>query len=90
MTPMDLAFMHAPTGLALTENRIVQQCNLRFAEMFGAKVDAFNDMPLERLYPSLKDYQKVERVGGDRLRKTSASCGDWMAIYSGVAYVAPA
>ncbi len=70
MTPMDLAFMHAPTGLALTENRIVRHCNLRFAEMFGDEVTAFTDMPLERLYPSLKDYEKVERIGGDRLRKT--------------------
>ncbi len=62
--------MHAPTGLALTENRIVRQCNLRFAEMFGDAVGVFTDMPLERLYPSVKDYEKVARVGGDSLRKT--------------------
>ncbi len=70
MTLMDIAFMHAPTGLALTENRIVRQCNLRFAEVFGAEVASFADMPLERLYPSLHDYEKVERVGGDILRET--------------------
>lgn len=70
MSPMDLAFMHAPTGLALTENRIVRQCNLRFAEMFGDDVAAFTDMPLERLYPSHKDYEKVAQVGADILRKT--------------------
>ncbi|UWQ15316.1 LuxR C-terminal-related transcriptional regulator [Aliiroseovarius sp. M344] len=70
MTLIDLAFMHAPTGLALTENRIVRHCNLRFAEMFGDKVEAFENMPLERLYPSIKDYEKVEQVGGDILRKT--------------------
>lgn len=70
MSQMDLAFMNAPTGLALTENRIVRQCNLRFAEIFGAEVDSFRDMPLERLYPSLKDYEKVARVGGDILRET--------------------
>lgn len=70
MTQMDIAFMHAPTGLALTENRIVKRCNLRFAEMFGAEVGVFENMPLERLYPSLRDYEKVARIGGDILRET--------------------
>lgn len=70
MTLMDLAFMHAPTGLALTENRIVRQCNLRFAEIFGAEVSTFQDMALERLYPSHKEYEKVAVVGGDILRET--------------------
>ncbi len=62
--------MHAPTGLALTENRIVQQCNLRFAEMFGGDLETFTNMPFERLYPSTKDYEKVAQVGEDILRET--------------------
>ena len=70
MTQMDIAFLHAPTGLALTENRIVVQCNLRFAEIFGAAIDSFSQMPLERLYPSLQDYEKVAHIGGDILRET--------------------
>ncbi|MBT2130067.1 helix-turn-helix domain-containing protein [Aliiroseovarius lamellibrachiae] len=70
MTQMDIAFLHAPTGLALTENRIVRQCNYRFAEMFGEDITTFSDMPLERLYPSLQDYEKVATVGGDILRET--------------------
>ncbi len=70
MTQMDIAFMHAPTGLALTENRIVKRCNLRFAEIFGDDVAQFHDMPLERLYPSTHDYERVARVGESILRET--------------------
>ena len=31
----DMAFDHAPVGLAVLENRVIRQCNKQFAEIFG-------------------------------------------------------
>lgn len=66
----ELAFDHAPVGLALLEHRIIRQCNQKFAAIFGDTPTDYTNIPLARYYPSIEDYR---RIGADALaimRKT--------------------
>ena len=66
----DLAFTHAPTGLALTEDRIVRLANRRFGEVFGDTPDAFANTPLARLYPSVQEFEQIGARGVKAMRET--------------------
>ncbi len=78
MRPMpqtQLAFDHAPIGLAILEDRIIRQCNLRFAETFGDGATApdpsrFAGVPLARFYPSIEEYRRIGEQGLCAMRKT--------------------
>ncbi|MCI2399012.1 PAS and helix-turn-helix domain-containing protein [Aliiroseovarius subalbicans] len=70
MESSDLAFTHAPIGLALTEDRIVKRANLRFGEVFGDTPEHFANTPLARLYPSSQDYEQIGARGAQILRET--------------------
>lgn len=59
----DLAFDHAPVGLAVLENRIIRRCNLKFAATFGGATEDFTDVPLARFYPSIEDYRRIGELG---------------------------
>ncbi len=70
MESTDIAFNHAPLGLALSEDRILRRVNLHFSEMFGASVDEFKDMSLARLYPSRRDYEQIGARGLKAMQET--------------------
>lgn len=75
MPQTQLAFDYAPIGLAILENRIIRQCNLRFAETFGdgaAPPDpaSFANVPLARFYPSIDEYRRIGEQGLCAMRKT--------------------
>lgn len=55
----DLAFEHAPIGLAVLEKRIIRHCNQQFANTFGGQTSDFSDVPLARYYPSIEDYSRI-------------------------------
>ncbi len=55
----DLAFDHAPVGLAVLENRVIKRCNQQFALTFGDAPTAYIDVPIAELYPSREDYHRV-------------------------------
>ena len=55
----DLAFDHAPVGLAVLENRIIKRCNQQFAETFGDAPLDYTDLAIAELYPSREDYQRI-------------------------------
>ena len=59
----DLAFDHAPVGLAVLENRIIRHCNLQFADTFGGTPEEFNNAPLAHFYPSIEDYRRIGERG---------------------------
>lgn len=67
----DLAFDHAPVGLALLEQRVIRRCNLQFAETFGGKPADFGGMPVAELYPSREDFDRI----GTRLQQADAQAG---------------
>lgn len=67
----DIAFDHAPTGLAVLESRIIRQCNLQFAATFGGNTpDDFANVPLANFYPSIEDYRRIGERGLASMRET--------------------
>ncbi|UXX85207.1 LuxR C-terminal-related transcriptional regulator [Roseovarius pelagicus] len=66
----DLAFDHAPVGLAVLERRIIRHCNRQFAEIFGGTVADFARVPLAHFYPSIEDYRRIGERGLSAMQKT--------------------
>jgi len=66
----DLAFLNAPIGLVVLEDRVIRIANLRFSEMFGAPAEAFTDTPLARVYPSVQDYERIGALGLEAMRES--------------------
>ena len=66
----DIAFDHAPIGLAELENRIIQRCNLRFAITFGGVPNDYNNQPLAHYYPSLAEFERIGERGLRAMRAT--------------------
>ena len=68
----ELAYLHAPVGLVVTENRIIRDCNLMFARMFGYERDALRDQLFAILYPSQEEFVNIRNRGVKDLRETNA------------------
>lgn len=66
----EIAFDHAPVGLAMLENRVIRQCNLQFASTFGATPKSYVDVPLANFYPSIEDFRRIGARGLDAMQKT--------------------
>jgi len=58
-----LAFDLAPTGLILSEQRIVRDCNQHALSIFGAGREQLIGRSFEQLYPSSDEFQRT----GDRI-----------------------
>lgn len=65
-----IGFRHAPVGLALTHQRIVEACNRRFCETFGYAEKALAGRSLALLYPSDEEFQRTGAIGLERMRAT--------------------
>lgn len=70
MSLKDLAFDHAPIGLAVLENRIIRHCNMQFAAIFGDTPEDYANVPLARYYPSIEDYRRIGERGLRAMRDT--------------------
>lgn len=66
----ELAFEHAPIGLAVLENRIIRGCNLKFAEIFGGTAQDYANVPLAKFYPSIEDYRLIGERSLKAMRET--------------------
>lgn len=66
----DIAFDHAPVGLAVLENRIIRRCNLQFARTFGGAPEDHRDRPLRDFYPSEDEFQRIGERGLAAMRET--------------------
>jgi PAS domain S-box-containing protein len=67
----ELAFLHAPVGLVVTENRVIRDCNLAFAEMFRYTREELKDQIFSILYPSNDEFVNVRDRGVSQLRATN-------------------
>ncbi len=67
-TGMDIGFEHAPVGLAVTRERIIEKCNARFCEMFGFQRDQLVGNSLAMLYPSRDEFQRIGEIGNESMR----------------------
>ncbi len=66
----DLAFDHAPVGLAVLENRVIRHCNRQFATIFGGAPVDYADVPLANYYPSVEDFHRIGARGLAAMQKT--------------------
>lgn len=69
----DLAFDHAPVGLAVLERRVITRCNLQFAATFGGAPVEYSGMLMAELYPSQEDFQRI----GALLQQPKAQGGNY-------------
>lgn len=67
----ELAFLHAPIGLVVTENRTIRDCNIAFAEMFGYSRAALRDQLFAILYPSEAEFVNIRDRGVAQLREAN-------------------
>nr|WP_245766231.1 LuxR C-terminal-related transcriptional regulator [Sulfitobacter brevis] len=67
----ELAFMHAPVGLVVTESRLIRECNNAFARMFGYTPDALRSQMFSVLYPSDEEFVNIRDRGVKQLRETN-------------------
>lgn len=66
-----LAFDFAPVGLVVTENRVIRDCNIAFAEMFGYAPDELRRQTFSILYPSTDEFVNIRDRGIKQLRETN-------------------
>lgn len=70
MTDLDqLAFENAPTGLALTEHRVIRSCNETFADLFGYRKPQLIGRSFRMLYGTEMEFRQIRDVGLDNLRQ---------------------
>ncbi|MEO9779770.1 MAG: PAS and helix-turn-helix domain-containing protein [Sedimentitalea sp.] len=67
----ELAFTYAPVGLVVTEMRVIRDCNIAFAEMFGYDRKALRDQLFSILYPSEEEFVNIRDRGVKQLRETN-------------------
>lgn len=58
-----LIFEHAPVGLMVTSDRVIERCNLALAEMFGYAAEALTGKTTEMLYPSREEFEYIGQRG---------------------------
>lgn len=66
-----LAYAYAPVGLVVTENRVIRDCNIAFAEMFGYQRQDLKDRLFAMLYPSDEEFVNIRDRGVKQLRETN-------------------
>lgn len=67
----ELAFVYAPVGLVVTENRIIRDCNPVFATMFGYTVQDLKNREFSMLYPSTEEFVNIRDRGIKQLQDTN-------------------
>lgn len=67
----ELAFTYAPVGLVVTEMRVIRDCNIAFADMFGYTRDDLRNQLFSMLYPSDEEFVNIRDRGVKQLRETN-------------------
>jgi PAS domain S-box-containing protein len=67
----ELAYTYAPIGLVVTEMRVIRDCNITFADMFGYTRDELRDQMFSILYPSDEEFVNIRDRGVEKLRETN-------------------
>ncbi len=66
------AYLNAPVGIVLAEDRVIRACNPAFAAMFGYLRPALIGRSLALLYPSREEFVRTGEIGLGPLRRTGA------------------
>ncbi len=67
----ELAFLHAPVGIVMTETRVIKACNPAFSAMFGYQDGELVDQSFAILYPSFEEFVRIRNVGVEPLKQTN-------------------
>lgn len=67
----ELAFTYAPVGLVVTEMRVIRECNIAFADMFGYTRDELQNQMFSILYPSVEEFVNIRDRGVKQLSETN-------------------
>jgi PAS domain S-box-containing protein len=63
MTPSDFdyrnVFIHAPVGMCVSRNRVIQLANAALEAMFGFPGGALNQLSFESLYPTPQEFERT-------------------------------
>jgi PAS domain S-box-containing protein len=59
----EMIFQHAPVGMCISINRVIQACNQALAAMFGYECEHLNGKSFEVLYPTQDEFLRT----GDRI-----------------------
>lgn len=59
MTLTSIAYMHAPVGICLLENRRIHAANIAFGEMFGVAPDQCSGISIAEFYASPEDFENI-------------------------------
>jgi PAS domain S-box-containing protein len=66
----ELIFEHAPVGLMVTRQRVIERCNLAMAEMFGYTASQLVGRSTEMLYPSHEEFEYIGERGAASMQRT--------------------
>ena len=66
----ETGFMHAPLGLVITRYRVIQKCNISFADMFEHPVSDLDGRSLSDLYPSIDEFYRIGETGMQRIKES--------------------
>jgi len=67
----ELAYLYAPIGIVVTENRVIRDCNLTFSRMFGYEHGELKGQIFAVLYPSDEEFVNIRDRGIPALRATN-------------------
>lgn len=67
----ELAYLYAPIGIVVTENRVIRDCNLTFSRMFGYEHGELRGQTFAVLYPSDEEFVNIRDRGIPALRETN-------------------
>lgn len=65
-----LIFEHAPVGLMVTRQRVIERCNQALAEMFGYSPQQLVGQTTELLYPSHEEFEYIGERGAQSMQRT--------------------
>lgn len=67
------AFMLAPIGICVSQQRVIKFANIELERMFGVPPGSFQNTPFVSLYPSAEEYVNT----GDRVTKAFAASDNY-------------
>ncbi len=68
----NIAFEHAPIGLAVLTHRNITDCNQMFCEMFSGTLETFKGASIAQLYPTKDDFERTGQIVQDALEKSGS------------------
>lgn len=73
---MAFIFDRAPVGLCVSEHRVIQRCNARFAEIFGYEVAEIEGQSFAMLYPTFAEFERIGNLSHLSMRTSGLYSDD--------------